>query len=167
MTGLDPARLIVCERTGRWAVALRRELTEAGVRVWETRSLADCWDELASSPASFLILELARNPRPLLDRLARLPRTFAAARAAVISDRSLAHYEWLLREAGAVHFVCSPRELAPLARIVCRHLAQAPASPKTLTEQIWAELPWGEQGSEIRDQRSGAREEGCEMGDVR
>ena len=49
------AKLIVCERTGRWAVALRRELAEAGVRVWETRTLADCRDELVENPASFAV----------------------------------------------------------------------------------------------------------------
>jgi transcriptional regulator with GAF, ATPase, and Fis domain len=64
-----PARLIVCERTGRWAVALRRELAEAGVRVWETRTLADCWTELAESPASFLVLELGADVADLPERL--------------------------------------------------------------------------------------------------
>jgi hypothetical protein len=131
-------------------VALRRELAGAGVRVWETRSLADCWDELTKSPASFLIVELAHDLAPLLQRLARLPRTFPAARAAVVSERSLAAYEWLLREAGAVHFLLSPREVAPLARMACRHLAQAPSSPQSLTERIWTTLPWGSP-SESRD----------------
>jgi hypothetical protein len=137
-----PARLIVSERTGRWAVALRRELAAAGVRVWETRSLADCWEELAASPASFVVVEVDRNLVALLDHVARLPQTFPAARAAVVSQRSLADCEWLLREAGAVHYVCSPREVAPLARIACRHLAQGPSPPQSLTEQIWASLPW-------------------------
>ena len=40
---------------------MRRELSEAGVRVWETRTLADCHDELHESPASFVVLELGRQ----------------------------------------------------------------------------------------------------------
>ena len=74
----SPARLIVCERTGRWAVALRRELADAGVRVWETRTLADCWNELAESPASFVVLELGGDVAGLLRPhgapAARVPR---------------------------------------------------------------------------------------------
>ena len=60
------ARLLVCERTGRWAVALRRELAEVGVRVWESRTLDFCWNELAASPASFLVLELGGDITRLL-----------------------------------------------------------------------------------------------------
>ena len=142
-----PARLIVCERTGRWAVTLRRELAEAGVRVWETRTLADCWTELAASPASLVVLELGGDVAGLLGRMARGPREFPQARLAVVADRGLAGYEWLMREAGAVHFVASPRQVGTLAQLACRHLAQAPPPQQSLTERIWASLPWA---SEIR-----------------
>jgi hypothetical protein len=143
--GAGAARLIVCERSGRWAVALRREL--ADVRVYETRSLVDCFGVLAEAPASFLIVELTGgSAAALLERMARLGRDFPLARMAVVADRSLAGYEWLMREAGAVHFVCSVRQSGPLARLALRHLAQAPAPPRSLTEQIWAGLPWGRQG---------------------
>ena len=138
-----PARLIVCERTGRWAVALRRELAGSDVRVYETRSLVECWKGLAESPAGLAVVELsAGNVAPLLQRLAGLDRDFPLARVAVVADRSLAKYEWLIREAGAVHFTCSSRQLGPLARVVAGHLDQAPSPPQTLVEQIWARLPW-------------------------
>ena len=75
-------------------------MADAGVRVWETRTLADCWSELAESPASFLVVELGGNVAGLLGRMARQPREFPAARLAVVADRSLAGYEWLMREAG-------------------------------------------------------------------
>jgi hypothetical protein len=136
-------KLIVCERTGRWAVALRRELAEAGVRVWETRTLADCRDELVESPASFAVIELGANAGGLLRLLARQPRQFPAARLAVVANRSQAGYEWLLREAGAVHFLCSPRRVAVLARLACRHLAAVPPPQQSLAERIWTSLPWG------------------------
>jgi hypothetical protein len=137
-----PSRLIVCERTGRWAMALRRELAEAGVRVWETRTLADCFRELAESPASFAVLELGGDFDGLLRRLARRSREFPLAQLAVVADRSLAGYEWLMREAGAVYFLCSPRHVGPLAQLACRHLAQVPSPQQSLTERIWASLPW-------------------------
>ena len=137
------ARLIVCERTGCWAVALRRELADAGVRVWETRTLADCFDELAESPASFVVLELGGDVAGLLGCLTRQGREFRRARLAVVADRRLAGYEWLMREAGAVRFFCSPRQIGRLAQLACRHLAQVPPPPQDLTERIWAGLPWG------------------------
>jgi hypothetical protein len=136
------AKLIVCERSGRWAVALRREVAEAGVRVWETRTLADCRDELLANPASFAVIELGANPAGLLRLLASQPRDFPLARLAVAADRSRAGYEWLMREAGAVHFLCSPREVAVLARLACRHLAEVPPPQQSLADRIWASLPW-------------------------
>ena len=136
------ARLIVCERTGRWAVAMRRELAEAGVRVWETRTAADCRDRLIESPASFVVVELGGNVAGLLRLLARLTRQFSAARLAVAADHSHAGYEWLMREAGAVHFLCSPRQVGLLARLACRHLAQVPPPSQSLAERIWMGLPW-------------------------
>jgi len=160
------ARLILCERTGRWAAALRRELEAqqrkrascaeppAGIsdktyvsplppRVEETRSLARAFRALAEAPASFLIVELSRaNVDALLGRMAELARWFPLARLAVLSDRRLAGYGWLMREAGAVWHTCSPRRLAPLAALARRHLVSGPRPRRTLREQIWAGLPW-------------------------
>jgi hypothetical protein len=138
------ARLLVYERTGSWALALGRELP-AGLRVRPTRSLAETWDMLAQAPASFLVLELTpRHAEALLGRLLRLEREYPLARAAVVAERRLAAYEWLVRQAGAVHFACSPRRLAPLARVARRHLAAAPQPDRDVRELIWTGLPWGE-----------------------
>jgi hypothetical protein len=137
------ARLIVCEKTGRWAAALRRELA-GKARVYETRSLPDCWDELAESPASWLVLEATEaNLDNLAQRLAELPEKFRFARAMVCGERPMAAWEWLLREAGAVHAVFSPRELAPAVRFALRHLALAPRPEMSLRERVWESLPWG------------------------
>jgi hypothetical protein len=144
--GAAAARLIVCEASGRWAVVLRRQLVAVALRVYETRSLADCWEMLAEAPASFLVVELsAGGAGALLQRMARLERDFPLARVAVVADRCLAGYEWLLREAGGVHFLCSPRQCGPLADLACCHLSQAPPPPRSLTQQIWAGLPWAGQ----------------------
>ncbi|MCC6123738.1 MAG: hypothetical protein IT426_02145 [Pirellulales bacterium] len=140
---LSPARLIVCERHGRWAVLLQRKVAESGVRVCETRSLADCRAEIALSPASLAVIELPSiNLSELLKTVRLWERDYPLLRWVAVADRSLAGYEWLLREAGAVHFTCSPRQVAPLAQLACRHLAQIPPPSLNLAERIWASLPW-------------------------
>lgn len=143
--GVSSGRLIVCERTGQWATNLRRELAAAGVRVWETRSLTEAWEALAATPAAMLVVELsAENVEGLLRRMAWMSREFPRARVAVVAARRMAGYQWLMREAGALHFVCSPRRLGPLAALAIRHLADVPMPQQTLVERIWASLPWGE-----------------------
>ncbi len=140
---ITTGRLVVCERSGTWAAALRRELAEAGVGVGETRSLAECWESLAASAASFLVVELTPEiADALLPSAARLSRDYPLARWAAVAARPLARWQGLLREAGAVDFVVSPRRLAPLAQAICRHLASVPPPPQSLTERIWAGLPF-------------------------
>ena len=140
---MQPARVIVCEKTGRWASALRRVLSRAGTRVWETRSLAECWEELARSPASLLALELTpHNDEALLRRLLDLTRRFPAARAIVLGERGLERYGWAVREAGAAHAVFATRHLPAAARLIERHLARAPQPPGTLRAAVWQRLPW-------------------------
>ena len=140
---ISPARLIVCERSGQWSSALRAELAGAGIRLWECRSLPEAWDALAQTPAAFLIAEVAReNLEDLLRRMAWFSCDFPRGRIAVVGRRSMARFEWLLREAGAVHFLASPRRLRSLAGIVIRHLARVPPPQQTMVERIWASLPW-------------------------
>ncbi len=137
-------RLVACERTGRWALALRRELADTGIRVWETRSLDECGTLLGESPASFAVLELSEtNIEKILDFIRDWKAEFPMFRFAVAADRDLASYKWLMQEAGAVEFIYSVRKIGALARTACRHLAQVPPLPQSLTERIWANLPWG------------------------
>ena len=136
-------RLIVCERDGHWAVALRRALAPEWGRILQTRSLPECWAELATRPASFVVVELTNENRDgLLDRLVRLQHKFPLARAAVVAERRLAQYEWLMREATAVHFECSPRRSDLVAQLAARHLAHAPVPTQSTTQRLWAGLPW-------------------------
>lgn len=144
--GKETSQLLVCEQTGCWAVALRRELPD-GVRLRETRSLTECWDTLAEYPASFVIVEATRaNLDPLLRRLARGERDFSEARVAVVASRDMAAHQWLLREAGAVAVVTSPRRLRGLAATACRHMAEAPGVPQSAIERICSGLPWAPHG---------------------
>jgi hypothetical protein len=144
------ARLIIAETSGRWAPGLRAELAGTGVRLWQAGTIETAWQWLAESPASMLVIELTpRNARDLLDRLQRAARDWPLARVMVVAPRGLAHGEGLLREAGAVHVECSPRRVDRLAAIACRHLAGAPEEkPQSLTERVWASLPWGDKAAE-------------------
>ena len=78
--------------------------------------------------------------------MARLEREFPLARVAVVAERRLAACQWLLREAGAVHFVTSSRQAGPLAELACRHLANVPTPSQSTSDRIWAALPWEESG---------------------
>ena len=140
---VDLARLIVRERTGRWAIALSRELRGCGTRAYQTRSLAECWDMLAEYRASFLVVEVTRsNLDELLSRLSEIERRFPAARVGVVGDRVMAECEFLLREAGTIHFTTSPRLLQGLAIAAQNHLNHLPKPELRLVETIWDTLPW-------------------------
>jgi hypothetical protein len=136
------AQVIVCERSGHWAVGLREVLPD-GFPLWETRSLVQCLKALAHSPQSFVVVELTdSNTQGLLRCLAQVEQDYPQARLAVVGDRGVAGREWLMREAGAVHVTCSPRQLAALADIARRHLARIVPAQQPLTDRLWAELPW-------------------------
>ena len=142
-----PAKFIVCESGSSWALGLRRETGSWMVRIHETRSLQECGQLLDAYPASFLVIELTRSGfERLLGWLAHLGRDYPWARLAVVAPRELAAAEWLLLEAGAVHFVTSPRRLAGLVRTARRHCEAVPRPRLSLAEEIWAGLPWKAEG---------------------
>ena len=152
---MPPLPLILLERTGGWAGALRRELGERPVRLVETRSFDECWQQLAAAPAALVAWELtAANLPQMVRSLLRLDRDFPGAAAIVMAERRLAAAQGLLREAGALHFVTSPRSLGPVAEIVRRRaVAQAESQGHpapisavigwdNLLDEIAAGLPW-------------------------
>ena len=78
-----PPRVIVYERSGRWAAALREQLPPE-IALAETRSLGECSAELALSPGSVLALEVTeRNLAAVVDLLGGLNRRDPLARALV------------------------------------------------------------------------------------
>jgi hypothetical protein len=116
-------------------VALRRELAGVGLRVWESRSMADSGTLLGESPASFVVLELSVSKiEETLDFIRNWQAEFPLFRFAMVADRDLATYKWFMHEAGAVDFICSVRRIGALAQTACRHLAQVPPLPQSLRE---------------------------------
>ncbi len=139
------ARCIVCERSEKWAVALRLPLQVVGHRVVETRSLDDCWNEVVASSASLVGVEAtATNLESLVPWMRRLAAAFPRARVVVLGSRGLEAGEWLLREAGAVHVVFSPRQWQPLVRIAQRHLGAVSCPDDSDRQRIWRRLPWAD-----------------------
>ena len=134
--------IVVCERRGIWAAGLRRHLPRQ-LRVCETRTLADCRRELTAAPASLVVVELTEsNVAGALDLVVDVVRSFPWARVVAVAERGWEPYEWLLREAGAIHFITSPRKADMLARLAVRHVARLPVPPTTLVAEIWDSLPW-------------------------
>jgi hypothetical protein len=139
------ARCILCERSEKWVVALRRPLQMVGHRVFETRSLDECWNEVVAHPASLVGMEATRtNLEVLVPWMTRFARAFPSARVVVLGSRGLEASQWLLREVGAVHVVFSPRDWPPLVRIVQRHLGAAAGQGDSDRQRVWRRLPWAD-----------------------
>lgn len=135
--------LIFCERSGAWAVAMRRELGSQVITQRETRSLAECQEALAEFPESLAVVELTRvNLVPALDWLAALPTAFPRARAIAVSERGMEQYEFIAREFGCLAHAASPRALAPVAALIGRYFEQLPRPAMSWREQVRARLPW-------------------------
>ena len=140
---MSDARVIVCEKTGRWATALRRAFRGLQLRVTETRSLTACWQELEQCPTSLVALEFVPDNREaILRRLLDLHSRYRWAQAIVLAERGSEPFEWILREAGAIHVLFSPRSLAATARLARRHAHSVPRADIDIREAVWRRLPF-------------------------
>lgn len=138
------ARLLVCEQSGIWAAALRRETGGLEVPLDESRSLKQCVEQLSGAPASLVALELTRERLgEVLEFLTALERDFPLAAVMVLAQRGLEPCEEIVREAGATCFVVSPRRLPAVVASVRTHFQRYPARYNGGVEAIWATLPWG------------------------
>ena len=139
-------RLIVYERSGRWAVSLRRAAASISRHDWElceTRSLPECLDAVRSSPDALVAIELSRRGAgDALSAIIAIGDQFPTARVAVLADRPMARHEWLARELGAVAVAASDRDLRPIVQIAQRHFRRLPAPPRSFRQRVMSELPW-------------------------
>ena len=111
--------------------------------VCQTRSLAQCRDELRDAASSFVIVQWSiEKPEAVLREIAWLSERFPAARIAVVAARRFAAYRSLAHEAGAIHFSVSPRRLKPLAALAHHHLEQVSVDDGSPSQRILARLPW-------------------------
>ncbi|MBI2823679.1 MAG: hypothetical protein HYX69_03185 [Planctomycetia bacterium] len=112
-------------------------------RLVETRTASDCREALARTPDSLVAIALApATCDEALALLAAIGDECPAARAVVLADRRMRSYEWLARELGAAHFVCSPRRAAEVVAMLERHAASPPSPARGTAERVWDTLPW-------------------------
>jgi DNA-binding response OmpR family regulator len=148
--------LIICEKTNHWAVALRWALLAQPVRVYETRTWNHAWQALQDEQSSLVAIELRRGQlEEVLRQLRQITIRSARTGAIVLTERSMAEHEWLLREAGALHVAVSTRNLAPLARLVGRFCRRERSARKLIEHDqdadsfairavVWQRLPWSD-----------------------
>jgi hypothetical protein len=145
---MSSARLILCEKTSRWAAAFRAAPSGGELPLVECRSLSQCSDALRQSPASAVAVEVsAANAAAMLDWLLQMRREHPRAAAIVLLDAALAASEPVWREAGAVGVLHSTRQVPAASRLVRRHLALAPAQDLGLREAVARRLPWANSAS--------------------
>ena len=142
---------IVCERTSRWASALRMALSsgETSHQLRELRHLAELDAALTARPTALAAIEVHRGN--FAQWLAWLPvarERHVQARCVALVDRSLAddleEVGDALVEAGAQAIATSPRRLDAVVALGARHaetVARIDVNA-SLAAQVWASLPW-------------------------
>lgn len=144
---------IVCERTGRWASALRLALaaTRPRDRLRETRHFAELDAEIATRPTALAAIEVRRdNFAQALDWLAMAGQRHIGVHCVALVENSLsdqlADVGEALAEAGARAIVTSPRRLGAILALAARHAEVAaetqPVDDRPLEARVWASLPW-------------------------
>ena len=146
--------LVVCERTGSWAEAIRQAAVRAGrgsISIVETRSPAECKRYLGACRATTagvpLVVELSlATAADFCELSAWHARRFGDAPLTVVVGRELADYEQVVREAGAKSFLSSPRDVRSCVAEYLRFRDDPSHVPiedrRTLVERIRDSLPW-------------------------
>lgn len=138
-------RIIVCEKTGKWATSLRMVLSDLQAKMTETRSLMDLLQSVEACPTALVAMELsALRFEAQLCCLLELARRYPRTQTIVLAERGMRHYELAVREAGAAHFLCSPRSLLAVGRLIRRHMSYGVQEQTSdLHQSLWNRLPWG------------------------
>ena len=165
---MNPCEWIVCERSGRWAAALRiaiaRENPPVTASIHEVRSLPELTSRLDVQLHSLALIEVERDQvESVLLWLAAASRRFANARFAAALGYTLTAGELAppsstddrqtiddaLMEAGAAEIVHSSRRLHALLVLGRRHASFSAALSQSLQQgkpsvatAAWASLPW-------------------------
>ncbi|MBL9091575.1 MAG: hypothetical protein JNL96_10145 [Planctomycetaceae bacterium] len=151
--------LLICERTGTWAVALKRVVRstaqQSTPRIIETRSLVECRKGFEGpSSADFAVAPLVVESTTgdladLLDLLTVHVRRRPRVPRFVVGPLPSDDFELLLREAGAVDWIASPRGVGRIVQTLRRYDPRGAAitvsllePPISLTDRLRASLPW-------------------------
>lgn len=158
---MKQAQWTICERSGRWAAAVRLAIQRANwpatavPRLFEVRRLIELEMRLDTQSNDVVMLEIHReNFADVLPWLAIASKLHPHARWAASIDADVAHRadrEQLadaLREAGASEVVHSPRQMQTILALGRWHAATQPLLPNSLPADLpimawaWASLPW-------------------------
>ena len=113
------------------------------IRLTQTRTLAQCRRALEEFPASFLVVEATIGAtQALLEWLVGVDRKFPAAAVWLVSNSNSNDWQWVLHEAGGLGLSTSMREAETIVEVALRHLDRIPETPMSITDRVWAELPW-------------------------
>lgn len=149
---------VVCERSSRWAAALRAALARRAVSddftvdLHEVRNLDELTARLGTLPNTFAYIEVtSKNFEATLAWLAAATRN-SEPRAVAMLDRDFAdasEVASVLREAGALEITCSPRQLQHVmqlgrccAEVPANGSGRKPAPGQSIDEWAWRLLPW-------------------------
>ena len=139
---MEKADVIICERSGSWAAALRPVVVDAGARVRETRTLVECEIELEHSPTAVVAVEVtAENLARALHCVDAWRASYPGAMLVALLAREVGQFDEVLREAGAAHVVTGTRRLHGISAIIEVRTRRRSGRPNML-EEIWAGLPW-------------------------
>lgn len=141
-------QVVICERDGRWAAALRRHWPETLPPIREVRGLALCSQEELRRPENVFAVEATPSSAgELATWLRSLGSGNRSARIIVLSTVALRSWEWLWREAGAVHVVYRRRDMAEVVRMLQRQEHEFPTPPTSPSSELMSMLPWPEDAS--------------------
>ncbi len=138
------AKLIICEKTNRWATWLRPWLADTGICLLETRALSGALNCLRQQPASALAVEVNRSNLVRVLETIREARQLASACIVALAERRLREHQWIMRGFGADYVAFSPIELPTVAKLVRRSAANEPRTDQdvSMTERMRQRLPW-------------------------
>ncbi|MGD9720281.1 MAG: hypothetical protein AB7O59_07385 [Pirellulales bacterium] len=145
---MSVAQVILCERTGIWATVLRGQLSPevhlvqpGDLATAESMATVECL--LAARPGSVVALALTKSNRAaVLKIVCRLNAQYPRACTIILAESAMASWELLFREAGAVHFCASPRDVSGISQTLENHFRRQPSPTTDLAQSIWDELPW-------------------------
>jgi hypothetical protein len=142
---------IVCERTSRWASALRMALLAAGrpCQLRELRHLAELDAEVETRANALVAIEVGRdNFAEALAWYCRAHQRHSCHCLIALMDRSLAKHlaavSDALVEAGAHAIATSPRRLTAIMALATQYAAvvEKTAESTALATSVWDSLPW-------------------------
>jgi hypothetical protein len=135
--------LILLEKNGQWATALRAVRPLTPVEVVETRSLRAVHEALVSAPASVVALHVtADNVASVIDFLLTAAQRFPRARFAGLLEVADGPWDPVLREAGAIDVIHSVLDLPRLSRLADRQAELTPLSEPSMAEWVASRMPW-------------------------